>query len=284
MRVLIAGLFKLLFRFRFFRKRYYGIVFHIFQPLNLFRGVTRVTGYDRDLRMKLDLDEWIQQHIYFLGYFDHYGILFLKKNLKEGDVFIDAGANVGSYTLVAAKMVGKTGKVFSFEPAENIFNRLKENIELNGHENIIAEQKALFDKNSELEFYPAAKSNLGMSSIYHHDAENGRVEKVEAVSLDDYFENHGTERLDLVKIDIEGAELYALKGMQKSIGKYKPKILVELKEETLDRPGQSVNDIIDFLNEAGYQKFIIDEQGNISNDFQKKPEDYHNYLFIHNFK
>jgi FkbM family methyltransferase len=232
------------------------------------------------MKMKLDLDEWIQQHIFFLDYFDYPGILFLKKNLKEGDVFIDAGANVGSYTLVAAKQVGQTGKVFAFEPVKKIFCRLKEAIALNNRHNIFAEQKALSDENTELALYLAKKSNLGMSSIYHHDTENGRVEKVEAVSLDDYLENHSTERIDLIKIDVEGSEFSALKGMQKSIRKFKPKILIELKKETLSQSGHTENDIDDLLSEAGYHKFIIDEQGNITNNIQKKQKDYYNYIFV----
>jgi len=230
--------------------------------------------------MKLDLDEWIQQHIFFLGYFDHYGILFLKKTLKDGDVFIDAGANVGSYTLSAAKLVGKTGKVFAFEPVRNIFNRLNENIELNDRENIKAEQKALIDKNTELELYLTNKSNLGMSSIYHHDTENGQVEKVEAIRLDDYIDNHNINQINLVKIDIEGSEMFALRGMQKTLEKFKPKILIELKEETHAQSNFSINDITGFLKMLGYEQWNINEKGECSHDIKNKPEGYYNFLFL----
>lgn len=280
MRLLIARLFKLLFNFRFFRKRYYGIVFRIFQPFNLFRCVTRVAKYDQDLLMKLDLNEWIQQHIYFLDYFDPNGVCFLKKNLNKGDVFIDAGANVGSYALIAAKQVGKTGLVFAFEPVGETFNRLDENVRLNEYDNIQAEKKALFDKNTTLDLFLANKTNLGMSSIYHHDTESGKVEKAEAVSLDNYIGNQHINRIDLVKIDIEGSEMFALKGMQKTLERFKPKILIELKEETHTQSDFSINDIISYLSMLGYEQWIIDEKGECSRDIKNKPEGYFNFLFI----
>lgn len=280
MRIVIARFFKLLFRFHFFRKRYYGIVFRIFQPLNLFRDVTLVTRYDRDMKMKLDLDEWIQQHIYFLGHFDPYGILFLKKNLKEGDVFIDAGANVGSYTLIAAKQTGKTGRVFAFEPAGEIYNRLCENVSLNKYDNIQTEKKALYDKNTTLDLFLANKMNLGMSSIYHHDTESGITERVEAIKLDDYIDDQNINRIDLIKIDIEGSEMHALKGMQKTLDKFKPEILIELKEETHTQSDLSVVDMIDFLTGSGYTQYSLDEHGEISRDLDNKPEGYFNYVFL----
>jgi FkbM family methyltransferase len=280
MRIAIARFFKFLFRFRFFRGKYYGIVFRIFQPLDLFRNITRIISYDQDLKIKLDLDEWIQQHIYFLGYFDPFGILYLKKNLKEGDVFIDAGANVGSYTLIAAKQVGNTGHVFAFEPAGEIYNRLYENITLNEYQNVKAEKKALLDKNITIDLFLAKKINLGMSSIYHHDTENGRVETVEAVKLDDYVDNQNIKRIDLIKIDVEGSEMHALKGMQKTLEKHKPKILIELKEETHLQSDHSINEIISYLNDIGYEQWIIDDEGNSTRDIKNKPDDYFNFLFL----
>jgi len=280
MRTAIARFFKLLFRLRFFRGKYYGIVFRIFQPLNLFGNITRIISYDQDLKIKLDLDEWIQQHIYFLGYFDPYGILYLKKNLKEGDVFIDAGANVGSYTLIAAKQVGSTGRVFAFEPAGEIYNMLYENITLNGYQNVKAEKKALLDKNTTIDLFLANKINLGMSSIYHHDTESGGVEKVVAVRLDDYVNNQNINRIDLIKIDVEGSEMYALKGMQQTLEKHKPKILIELKEETHLQSDHSINEIISYLNKLGYEQWIIDENGEYTRYFKDKPEGYYNFLFL----
>lgn len=280
MRLLIARIFRFLFTCRFFRKRYYGIVFRIFQPLNLFRGVTQICSYDKDLKMKLDLDEWIQQHIYFLGYFDPIGIKFIKNQLYEGEIFIDIGANVGAYSLVASRFVGRSGKVIAFEPASKSFLRLTKNISINGLKNIIAERKAVLDKNTRIDLYVSGNHNLGMTSIFHHDSESGITENVEAVTLDDYVEKNEISRINTVKIDIEGSEMLSLKGMQKILERIRPRILIELKEETLTRSGLQVKDVDDFMIKAGYNKFIIDEPGNISNDLTRQHKDYHNFLYL----
>ena len=280
MRLFFAKIFRFLFTCRFFRKRYYGIVFRIFRPLNLFRDITEIISYDKDLKIKLNLDEWIQQHIYFLGYFDPMGIRFINNQLYEGEVFIDIGANVGAYSLVASRLVGRSGKVIAFEPVGTIFQRLSENISLNKITNIVAEKRAVLDKNGITDIYLSDKQNMGMSSIFHFNPESGKSEKVEAVSLDDYIEKRDISRINLIKIDIEGSEMLAIKGMQRIIERFHPKILIELKEETLTNSGYQAKNIIDFLVKAGYNKFIIDEQGNISNDLTRQSKDYHNFLFL----
>ncbi len=280
MRLFLARILRYLFTCRFIRKRYYGIVFHIIQPLNLFKGITQVAVYDKDLKMKLDLDEWIQQQIYFLGHFDPTGIRFVKNQLYEGEIFIDIGANVGAYSLVASRLVGKSGKVIAFEPGSKSFLRLLKNISLNGLTNIIPERMAVIDKSTQTDLFISGSQNLGMSSIYHHDSETGITEKVEAVSLDDYVEKKGISRIGLIKIDIEGSEFLALKGMQKVLTDMRPKILVELKEETLKNSGYTEKDIIALFEKAGYSRFNIDDRANISKDTGLQTKDYYNYVFL----
>jgi FkbM family methyltransferase len=280
MRGIIASIVKLFFRLRFFRRRYYGIVFRIFQPRQLFNGVTRIAKYDGDLKMKLDLDEWVQQHIYFLDYFDPAGISLIKNRLRQGDVFIDIGANIGSYSLVAAKQVGDNGRVIAFEPVGTVFNRLRENIALSNLANTDTEQKAVFNKNQTLEIHLASHKNLGMSSIYHHDTESGTSEQVSTVRLDDYLAGHPVAKIDMIKIDIEGAEMFALQGMKGSLRKFKPEIFIELKEEALQHSGYSVNDIIEFLIRIGYKQYAVSENGHLIQDLDKKRKDYYNFLFV----
>jgi len=280
MRLFLARIFRYLFRCRFFRKRYYGIIFHIIRPLNLFKGVTQVAGFDKDLKVKLDLDEWIQQQIYFLGYFDPTGIRFIKNQLYEGEIFVDIGANIGAYSLIASRLVGKSGKVIAFEPASKSFLRLLKNISLNSITNILPERLAVIDRSTQADLYISGSQNLGMSSIYHHDSETGITEKVEAISLDDYVEKKGISRISLIKIDIEGSEYLALKGMQKVLTGMRPKILVELKEETLKNSGYTEKDVMTLFEKAGYSRFMIDDKGNITNDIHQTTEDYYNYLFL----
>jgi FkbM family methyltransferase len=247
----------------------------------MFEGLSKIVRYDKDLKMHLDLDEWVQQHIYFLGYFDPAGISLIKKRLPEGGVFLDIGANVGSYTLVAANQVGISGRVIAFEPVSACFNRLTENINLNGLTNVVAEQQALTNENKVIDLHIADQKNLGMSSIFHHDTESGQTEQVSAVRLDDYLKQHQPDRIDMIKMDIEGAELFALQGMKDTLIKHKPELFIELKEEAVQHADYSLEDIIQFLQELGYKQFGLDEKGELISDLNLFRKDYYNFLFVH---
>lgn len=98
---------------------------------------------------------------------------------------MDIGANIGCYTLIAVKTVGSNGAVYSFEPDPEVHQRLKTNVELNGFQNTVTEKKAVSEKSDTLKIYVSSGENTGMSGIYRHDTENGRIEHVEAIALDD---------------------------------------------------------------------------------------------------
>ena len=90
---------------------------------------------------------------------------FVQKEIKRGDVVLDIGANIGYYTLILAKCVGKEGKVFAFEPEPNNFSLLKKNIQINGYKNVVLVQKAVSNKNEKLMMY-LNKDNIGCHTIY----------------------------------------------------------------------------------------------------------------------
>ncbi len=137
-----------------------------------------------------------------------------KELAKEGDVIIDIGANIGYYTLLASKIVGDSGKVYAFEPDPTNYRVLSSNIELNGCKNIVTEQKAISDANGSVTLYLDNK-DVGAHTIY----KNGKVKRqvvVDSVTLDEYFK--GKEYpINIIKMDIEGAEMAAIRGMGKII-------------------------------------------------------------------
>jgi FkbM family methyltransferase len=141
----------------------------------------------------------------------------IKKYVKEGDIVLDIGANIGYYSLLLAKLVGKNGKVYAFEPDPDNFYLLKKNIEANGYENIIPVQKAVSDKNEKLKLY-LQKENFAGHSLRHNDSLNSI--EVDSIRLDDFFKNKSKD-INFIKMDIEGAEGRALKGMRKLLGKNK---------------------------------------------------------------
>ena len=98
MRLIIAKIFRLLFRIKYFKSKHFGIHQKIFAPLNLFNGITQTIKY-KDLNLTLNIDDWIQENIYFLGEYESIELKTLKLFLKKDSVFIDIGANFGLYTL-----------------------------------------------------------------------------------------------------------------------------------------------------------------------------------------
>lgn len=278
---MLAQFFKLIFSIPIFQKHYYGFYKHLFLKKNLFKGIIQKSYYDKDIQMNLRLDDFIQQQIYFLGYYDKAGILFLKKYLLEGSVFVDVGANIGAFSFIAAKLVGNNGKVFCFEPVSAIFNQLQENIQLNSYRNMMIEKIALFNENTNLELKISKETNLGMSSIFNHDEEKGNCETAKAIKGDDYFSLIALSKIDLIKMDIEGAELFALQGLQETLKKFKPFLFLELNEQILSQTKISKIEITSFLTDLGYVMKGINQQGCISTLDSSNLNDSENFIFIH---
>lgn len=138
----------------------------------------------------------------------------VKRIIKPGNVVVDIGANIGYYTLLFAKLVGPQGKVYAFEPDINNFKLLSKNIKANPYNNIILENKAVSDVTGKIKLY-LSKDGTGAHKI--HNKKNDReFIYVDSIALDDYFRSKKIN-IDFIKMDIEGAEVKALKGMKKLI-------------------------------------------------------------------
>lgn len=157
---------------------------------------------------------------------EKYETELFKSVVKKGDIVVDIGANIGYYTLIAAKLVGEEGKVYAFEPEPYNFGLLLRNIETNGYKNIIPVQKGISNKRGMSKLF-LSPENLGAHTLYNLDQERKFVE-VETITIDEYFESE--EKIDVVKIDVEGAEEIVLDGMQKIIKKNNLKIFIEPKK------------------------------------------------------
>lgn len=257
----LAYFFRLLFKFNFFRKRFFGIHTRIFKPYNLFKGVVcQATIYN--LKLNLQIDDWIQENIFFLGEYEKAELLTLSTLLKKDDVLLDIGANIGLYSLYASKIIGDNGKIISFEPFEQNFQSFTKNISLNSFTNIQVEKKAVGAENGTINlYYNQDEKNLGMVST--QSIENSISEKVLIISIDQFLEASKTKKIDFVKIDIEGHEFKALKGMQNTLLKYKPTILIEILVENKSIDNKEF--IHEFLVDLGYHKYFINDNGSISN-------------------
>ncbi len=168
-------------------------------------------------KMNLFLGDREQRQIYFSGQYEHRTADVFKMALRPGDVVIDGGANIGYYSLLSATWVGKTGSVHSFEPIAETFQALYANVRLNDYTNLHLNQMALSDHAGELQFEvpldEQTHQQLGWAATQILQG-RGPVVRVPAMTLDDYAASHGIAHIRLVKLDLEGGELEAIKGMR----------------------------------------------------------------------
>lgn len=149
---------------------------------------------------------------------NQFGLDYCEKHIKEGYNVVDIGANIGYYSLNLSRMVGDSGKVYSFEPNLENYNGLLVNIELNKIKNIIAVQKGVSDESAKTILYKHPDNTQGCSIIKSEDVK-GFLSYVDTISLDEYFKDH--KQIDFMKIDVEGAEMHVIKGGMKLFGRCK---------------------------------------------------------------
>lgn len=252
MKNILAGIFRLLFRIPLFRNKYFGFHKHLFHPYHFFSKVKKQIIYRENIKLNISLDDWIQQQIYFLGDYEKPEIDYLYETLKSGDIFVDIGANIGLFSLNASNIVGESGHVFGFEAYGSNHGQFEANIDVNNFQNITAEKIAISDKKNFIDIlYHDKDKNIGMASAYLKDYTS--KESVKCVSLDSYFADNKVDKVDLVKIDIEGGEYDALLGMSKIMSELKPKILIEINKETLDNSNHSEEELLHLLKNYNYK-------------------------------
>jgi FkbM family methyltransferase len=170
------------------------------------------------LRIEVCPREMMNQALFLYGTFEISETRLIQSMLRSGMTFIDVGANIGYYTLVAARLVGETGLVHCFEPNDPMRVKLEANIRRNGFGNVVVHADAVARETGEVAFYASTwDANQGTSSILPGNG-RGAMQKVRSVSLDDFVMTLAGRRVDLIKMDIEGAELIAIEGGRRALG------------------------------------------------------------------
>jgi len=204
----------------------------------------------------------IQRNLLWYGFYEKESILTWEKFIHEDSMVIDIGANIGYYTLVAARKATR-GKIHSFEPTPTSFRALEQNVLLNKLPNVIANPAGISNVNSNEKYYIASPDNSGMSGLMPSENFSGQIEIVEIITLDHYSQKHDLQKIDFIKIDIEGNELKALQGMQQVLTRFKPIIFIELLEEHLHKFDSSIKEVYDFFKLNGYEPYLIEEAGRL---------------------
>jgi FkbM family methyltransferase len=175
--------------------------------------------------------------------------------VREGDVVVDVGANVGWFTVLAAQLVGESGHVYAFEPVPENFAILEKNVRVNGFRNVTLVKKAVSNENGTLEFF-IQENNPGGHSVWQKSTAKSAID-VEAVSLDSYFAGR-LDQIDFVKLDTQGAEGAILNGMTGVIDANDDLVMsIEYWPYGLAGFGYDSDDVLKLLSESRFRFFNL---------------------------
>jgi FkbM family methyltransferase len=207
----------------------------------------------------LDLEDEDQRLIYWAGLdrADRHIMRLVRDLLPRDGVFLDIGANIGIHTLAAARHLNPGGgKVVAFEPHPENHKVLLNNLEQNGLTNVRAERVGLADARKTLAVCGSPQS--GNWSV----ASTGTLRfDVDLLPLDEYLQQHPLERIDVIKMDIEGSEVCALTGATSTLRRYRPAIIFEVNPHWLRRLGTGVPELFTKLGELDYGVHHLPKRG-----------------------
>lgn len=212
--------------------------------------------------MQLDLGSHIDRRIYYHGFYRPWIVPVFDRLLDGARTYVDVGANTGHYALYAASRMGPEGRVWAFEPEASCYERAVENAALNPELRVDFMRAAVADVVGELLLHVGSDSaaNRGQSSIAHLTMHES-AQRVPATTLDQAAAEGSWGKVDVLKIDTQGAELKVLKGGEKLISTHRPAILLRCHEEKCAALGDSTREIQDWLIDAGYSIHRVDRGG-----------------------
>jgi len=220
------------------------------------------TWYD-DLKFFLHLGNDLSSQLFVEGRYDPNEFYFLNQLLSSGMTVIDLGANEGLYTLFVAKQVGDSGSILSFEPSLREFQRLQDNLALNKEiTNVQTFQIALSNTSGTQVLKVAAADHSGQNTLGDFTYEGVACLNTETVTvrrLDDVLEELAVQAVDVIKIDVEGAEHRVFEGARKTLERDRPLILFELVDQALQKQNSSSKELLSYLRDLGYEIFAWGE-------------------------
>lgn len=223
------------------------------------RFATTIDG----IRMRLYLPDLVQGYIYYFGQWEPTITDYVRRNLQSGDTFIDVGANVGYYSLMAARRVGAEGHVHAIEPSPKIFSMLSENVRLNHTGNLSLHPMATGEVCGRSEIFNAETSaNIAATTLRVSKGTRRKFQSEGLVDVKPLATIVPTDQLlsaRLIKIDVEGAEGATIRGFRDLLGKFsgQTEFIIELNEEALVEVGETTESVIELFGRYGYDAFQL---------------------------
>ena len=220
---------------------------------------------------------------------------YCKKVLKHGMRTFDIGANIGQFTMLFASLVGPSGRVFAFEPCASTMSRLKAHILLNGFENVTTEQFAVCGRNGNqitLNIFPQGYSvwnTCGNPKMFSRDTPKQLVhpigqEVVRGITIDRYCNENNIKFIDYLKVDVEGAELDALKGCRNLLkNRAVHYVQFEVSQDMIEGMGLDGTEVFKFLNEFDYSCHPISSNGELLPPVLNSKTSFANFIAVSSY-
>ena len=206
------------------------------------------------ITMNVGIVDVIERSLLTTGTWDLIVEKCLQQLLTAGDTFLDVGANIGYFSMLASKIVGETGTVVSFEPSARALTRLTLHGCMNRCRNLLVCSHAVGEVAGRVALNWANATNIGGSTI--NRGTGTHVEAIAVRRLDDVCQELSL-RPRLMKMDIEGFELFALKGASEILQQCHPDVICELTGAFLRDHGQSSESLVRFMQDLGYLAFLV---------------------------
>ncbi|MDQ3953635.1 MAG: FkbM family methyltransferase [Actinomycetota bacterium] len=226
-------------------------------PEGIWARQPRVVARRLGIWFDLDLRDNVQRTLYFTGWYERRYLSALKKELRKGDLYVDVGAHIGIHALVLGRYLSRlgAGSVLAFEPASDVAARLRWAVARNGLHNVSVVEEALGAERG--------SATLKTDPHLYHESDGSvrsfygpgpAAYEVAVTTLDDWLEANPATKIDVVKVDVEGAEFDVLRGMTKVLSKEPPRLVgVEIRDYLLLRAGVTRTSVQAFLQDRGYR-------------------------------
>ena len=210
---------------------------------------------------RCNLRDSISREVCFTGHYEPQETALVRSILRPGMNFVDVGANWGYFTLLAASLVGEKGRILSLEPDPRLFPILDENVTRSGLDQVTALQIAAGSEGGFLSLsgYDDKGDNFGVSRVVSNPNDHEHIYQVNSDSLDNLLTRRRLDSVDLMKMDVEGAEFFAITGLERSLaaGRIK-RLLLELHPAQLAEHGIAAIALMQRLWQMGYSAWTID--------------------------